>query len=202
MTTAAAPPIRIVALVGSVVTPCGVAKVTHVVADGARAAGAQVDEVALLAIDLPLFSFDREAAEGLPPAVVALKAQVEQADGLLVGAPELNRSITGVLKNAIDWIARPLEPGGPRNTSFAGTPAAIVSGSKWDHAGFRGLHELRSILGGVGCLVIPEEASVPHAPPRFRPDGTLDDTELRERLHGIGAALVTMAGRLRQEGRP
>jgi chromate reductase len=182
--------VKVLALVGSIVTPCGVQRLTAVASEGARLAGAEVREIQLLGLDLPLFSFDREAADGMPPAVLELKAAIEASDGLLVGAPELNTSITGVLKNAIDWAARPIDAEGPRNASFAGKVAAMVSGSKWDHAGIRGLAELRGILAGVGCLVIPEQISVPHAPPRFAADGSLPDDELRARLHALGASLV------------
>ena len=182
--------VTVLALVGSIVTPCGVQRLTAVAAEGARLAGAEVHEIQLLGLDLPLFSFDREAAEGIPPAALELKTAIEASDGLLVGAPELNAGITGVLKNAIDWAARPTEPDGPRNTTFAGTTAAMVSGSKWDHAGIRGLAELRGILASVGCLVLPEQISVPHAPPRFAADGSLPDDELRSRLHALGATLV------------
>lgn len=182
--------VKVVAVVGSIVTPCGVQRLTAVASEGARLAGAEVTEVQLLGLDLPLFSFDREAASGIPPAARELKAAIEASDGLLVGAPEFNGGVTGVLKNAIDWVSRPLAPGGPRNESFAGSIAAMVSGSKWDHAGIRGLSELRGVLAGVGCLVIPEQLSVPHAPPRFDADGSLPDDELREELHALGAALV------------
>jgi len=181
---------EVVALVGSIVTPCGVQRLTAVAAEGARLAGATVTEIQLLDLDLPLFSFDREAATGIPPAALELKSAIEGSDGLLVGAPEFNTGFTGVLKNAIDWASRPAEPGGPRNSSFAGSVAAMVSGSKWDHAGIRGLAELRSVLAGVGCLVLPQQLSVPHAPPRFAADGSLPDAELRGELHALGAALV------------
>jgi len=181
---------KVLAVVGSIVTPCGVQRLTAVAAEGARLAGAEVTEVQLLGLDLPLFSFDREAAAGIPAAALELKTAIEASDGLLVGAPEFNTAVTGVLKNAIDWASRPAEPGGPRNSSFAGKVAVMVSGSKWDHAGIRGLAELRVILSGVGCVVLPQQLSVPHAPPRFDADASLPDDALRAELHDLGAALV------------
>ncbi|MCS6797003.1 MAG: NAD(P)H-dependent oxidoreductase [Myxococcota bacterium] len=56
---------------------------------------------------IPLYDGDLEAREGLPPAVVELKAQIAAADGLLLATPEYNQSFPGVLKNAIDWLSRP-----------------------------------------------------------------------------------------------
>lgn len=72
--------------------------------------------------DLPLFNADLESA--LPEQVVRYKADVESADGLLIVSPEYNRSIPGVLKNALDWGSRPWG----RN-SFAGTPVAVTGAS-------------------------------------------------------------------------
>ena len=55
-------------------------------------------------IDIPLFNVDVEA-EGLPVAVEAYREAIQNADALLIASPEYNSSITGVLKNAIDWAS-------------------------------------------------------------------------------------------------
>ncbi len=57
--------------------------------------------------DIPLYDGDREAADGVPTAVAALKDSVAQADGLMLFTPEYNNGIPGVFKNAIDWMSRP-----------------------------------------------------------------------------------------------
>ena len=56
---------------------------------------------------IPLYDGDVETAEGIPPAVAALKEAIVAADGLLLVTPEYNNSIPGVFKNAIDWLSRP-----------------------------------------------------------------------------------------------
>lgn len=67
-------------------------------------------EVEVAGIDgIPLYDADRETAEGLPPAVVALKDRIAAADGLLLASPEYNGSLPGPLKNAVDWLTRPPE---------------------------------------------------------------------------------------------
>lgn len=71
---------------------------------------------------LPLFSQDIEAE--FPASAQALKDVIEAADGVLVVTPEYNRSISGVLKNAIDWSSRPWG-----SNSFDSKPAAIVGAS-------------------------------------------------------------------------
>ena len=57
--------------------------------------------------DIPLYDGDVEAAQGIPPAVQALKTRIQESQGLLLVTPEYNNSIPGVFKNAIDWLSRP-----------------------------------------------------------------------------------------------
>lgn len=72
-------------------------------AEAARAFGdADVTEADL---DLPLYNGDVEDA-GIPAPVQRLMDQVRDADALLIGAPEYNKGISGVLKNALDWLSR------------------------------------------------------------------------------------------------
>lgn len=75
---------------------------------------------------IPLYDGDLEAAQGIPPAVQALKAKVMQADGLLLVTPEYNNSMPGVLKNAIDWLSRPPADIGK---VFGGRPVALMGAS-------------------------------------------------------------------------
>lgn len=56
--------------------------------------------------DIPLYNRDVESDSGFPSSVVALRDAVANADGLLVATPEYNYSISGVLKNAWDWMSR------------------------------------------------------------------------------------------------
>jgi len=56
---------------------------------------------------IALYDGDDETQEGLPLAVQKLKDAFEKADGVVIASPEYNRSISGVLKNAIDWMSRP-----------------------------------------------------------------------------------------------
>lgn len=74
---------------------------------------------------LPLFNSDDEAQ--YPAAAQTLKDQVAAADAIIFATPEYNRSVPGVLKNAIDWISRPYG-----KNSFVGKPVLIagVSGGK------------------------------------------------------------------------
>lgn len=72
--------------------------------------------------DLPHYDTDLET--DMPAAVQTAKKQVEQADGVLIVTPEYNRSVPGVLKNAIDWISRPWG-----HNSFVAKPLGITGAS-------------------------------------------------------------------------
>lgn len=88
-----------------------------------EAAKSERATVQYIDIRLPLYSEDVERA-GIPVKVQKMKRVVEAADGVLFVTPEYNRSVPGVLKNAIDWASRPYG-----KTSFAGKPVGIVGSS-------------------------------------------------------------------------
>lgn len=66
--------------------------------------GVRVDVATLHGI--PLYDGDAEARDGIPPAVLALKAQIVAADGLMLFTPEYNHGVPGVFKNGLDWLSR------------------------------------------------------------------------------------------------
>src|SRR3989344_7522340 len=69
--------------------------------------------------NLPLYNQDDEAT--FPAVAQELKDKIEAADGVIIATPEYNRSIPGVLKNAIDWASRPYG-----KNSFAGKPVLTM----------------------------------------------------------------------------
>lgn len=91
--------------------------------------------------DLPLFNQDLES--NVPAPVITLKQEIESADGVLFVTPEYNRSIPGVLKNAIDWASRPYG-----KSSWAGKPAAICGTSPGAVGAAVAQNHLRSICAG------------------------------------------------------
>jgi len=96
---------------------------------------------------LPLYNYDLDA--GIPDAVDAFKAAVEASDALLFVTPEYNRSIPGVLKNALDWGSRPWG-----SNSWHGKRAAVV-GTGLNSAGTAvAQSHLRGILGYLGVTVM------------------------------------------------
>ena len=116
-------------------------------ADAARDAGAEVTLIDLRDLPLPLFDGDLEDKQGLPENAKKLKALLRAHDGLLISSPEYNSSITGVLKNAIDWASRAETDDEPPLVCFRGKVAALLSASPGALGGLRGLVHLRAILG-------------------------------------------------------
>ena len=128
---------------------------------------------------LPLFDQDVEE-QGDPAAVAALKDAAGRADALLLACPEYNGGITGVLKNAIDWISR---PGIARQAApLAGKRVCIVGASPGITGTVRAQDQLRLVLRRAGALVEPQgEVLVFQAHTKIA-DGRLTDERTRESL--------------------
>ena len=107
-------------------------------------------EVLPISVDLPLYNEDIERA-GVPAAVQAAKDAVVAADGLIIITPEYNRSIPGVLKNAIDWISRPYG-----DNSFAGKPVVIAGASPSPLATTQSQFQLRSVVSFLGMQLFAQ----------------------------------------------
>jgi chromate reductase, NAD(P)H dehydrogenase (quinone) len=120
-----------------------------------------------------------------PPAVAALKAAIAGADAVLVATPEYNASIPGVLKNALDWVSRPVA-----GTPLRGKPAAVVGASTGLFGAVWAQAELRKVLATIGARVVDRELPVSEADERFDADGRLDDEDLREVYSEILAELA------------
>lgn len=181
--------VRILAFAGSTRQDSFNKRLVRVAAGGARAAGAEVTELDLREVPLPLFCEDVEARDGLPPAGLKLKQLLRAHQGLLIAAPEYNSSITAVLKNAIDWASRP-EPGEPPLSCFAGKVAALMSASPGALGGLRGLVHVRAILGNIQVLVLPDQIAVVKAHEAFNADGSLKDARQQAAAAGLGEKLA------------
>lgn len=125
---------------------------------------------------------DRQA--GRPPAVEDLWRAVEQADGVLVSTPEYNHSIPGQLKNALDWLSRPLADSPLRNK-----PAAVIGASTGMFGAVWAQAELRKVLSAIGARVLDRELPVPSAD-ELLADGVITDEELETALADLVAALA------------
>ncbi|WP_319825560.1 NAD(P)H-dependent oxidoreductase [Thalassovita sp.] len=89
---------------------------------------------------LPLYDGDLEDAQGIPGAVLALADQIRQADGIILSSPEYNKGITGVLKNALDWVSR------VEGMVLKDKPLAVMSANDGRAGGETGQYMLRACL--------------------------------------------------------
>jgi len=138
---------------------------------------------------LPMFNHDFETP--FPEAVVAFREKLAQADAILIATPEYNSSITGALKNALDWASRkPLPP-------LQGKPAAIMGASTGNFGTLRAQLHLRQILTHVGALTLGKpEVLVARAEQVFDAEGKLVDETARGFLRDLLAALAKWTERV------
>lgn len=192
------PSARILAFAGSARRDSFNKKLLAVVAEGARAAGAEVEIVDLADFPMPIFDQDLEAEEGLPTNARRLEQMLRERDGLLIASPEYNSSISPLLKNTLDWISRSKEGGGPPLAAFKNKVAALVAASPGRLGGLRGLVHVRAILQNMGVMVIPDQLAVSQAHRAFTADGKLEDSRQRGRAEDIGRRLTEILGRLKK----
>jgi len=139
--------------------------------------------------DLPMYNQDLEAE--LPAGVVRFKAELAAADGILFVTPEHSRSVPAVLKNAIDWGARPWG----RN-SWAGKTAAITGTSPGAIGTAVAQQHLRQMLGVLGALVMGGEAYVTFKPDLVDDAGIVSDESTRAFLRDFTDQFAALLERL------
>ncbi|MDP3793223.1 MAG: NAD(P)H-dependent oxidoreductase [Candidatus Uhrbacteria bacterium] len=150
-----------------------------------RAAPAHGAEIEIVSIaDLPLYNTDIE--QPLPDTVKVFKDKVKAADAILIASPEYNYSVSGVLKNAIDWLSRP-----PDDVSLKGKTVAIMGASPGTLGSGRAQYHLRQILLSITGIVLPRpEVIVTLAKDKFDEQGNLTDEKTREKVSALVNALV------------
>lgn len=139
--------------------------------------------------DLPLYNQDLEGE--LPQCVVRFKSEIAAADALLFVTPEHNRSIPAVLKNAIDWGARPYG-----QNSWSGKPAAVTGTSLGALGTALAQLHLRQVLGTLGALVMGGEAYISFKPGLVDSNGTIADETTRGFLQAFIDQFAAMVARL------
>ncbi len=187
---------RILAFSGSTRKDSYNKKLVKVAMQGAESAGAQVTYVDLRELELPLYDGDLEEAQGLPPGARRFKDLLLANDGLLIAAPEYNSSISGVLKNAIDWASRPV-PGEKPLEAFSGKVAGLLAASPGMLGGLRGLVAVRSLLSNIQVIVLPDQLAVNQAHLAFDEHGEMKDEKQREKAYSIARQVAETVRKLK-----
>lgn len=164
--------IKLLALAGSTRTDSLNKRLLQAVVDLVPDGDAEVNLIDLRDYPLPLFDGDLEVQEGIPDNAMTLKQLFLDADALLISTPEYNTSLPAVLKNAIDWISRPV----PDQSWLAGISGQVVgamSASPGSTGGMSALAHLRQMFTNLGALVVPGFTACPNAGEAFNDDGSL-----------------------------
>ena len=129
--------------------------------------------------DIP--AYDEDLEDLAPGAVDELKAAIAAADAVLIATPEYNGSIPGALKNALDWVSRPIA-----ESPIRSTPVAVIGASTGAFGAVWAQRDLKKVLGLMGARVLDVELPVAKADRRLAEP----DAELRAQLAGVMAELV------------
>ena len=129
--------------------------------------------------DLPLYNQDFD--HDYPAPGVRFKQAVEAADALLFVTPEYNRSMPGVLKNAIDVGSRP-----PGSNSFAGKPAAVIGTSPGARGTALAQQHLRNVFVGLDVLAMAQpEVTVQFQEELIDEEGRIGNERTQKFLQGF-----------------
>lgn len=129
--------------------------------------------------DLPLYNQDFDAA--YPPVCQKLKNTIKSSSALLFVTPEYNRSIPGVLKNAIDIASRPWG-----TNSFAGKPGGVIGASVGANGTAMAQQHLRNVLSYLDVATLPQpEVFIQFKDDMIDSDGKIGNADTQKFLQGF-----------------
>lgn len=135
-------------------------------------------------LHLPLYDGDLEEAGGIPANVQVLADQIGEADAIVIAAPEYNKGISGVLKNALDWVSR------VEGSVFADKPVVVMSAAAGRTGGETQQFMTMSCLLQLGVRLVPGPAvMVAGAMNEFDDAGRLKSESYRNAVAGRMAKL-------------
>jgi chromate reductase len=138
--------------------------------------------------DIPHYNQD-EDVEPPPDAIAAFRKAVADSDAVLIASPEYNASVSGVLKDAIDWASRPYGA-----APLQEKPVAIVSASVTPSGGTAAQEDLIAILRRARAHVVDgPQVAIANSPSAFDAEGRLIDPQAREGLRQLLQNLVDAA---------
>jgi chromate reductase, NAD(P)H dehydrogenase (quinone) len=132
--------------------------------------------------------YDEDEDKSQVASVIDLKERIAAADAVLFATPEYNHSIPGHLKNALDWVSRPLA-----DTPLKGKPVAVIGASTGMFGAVWAQAELRKVLSAIGAKVIDRELPVPMADEIVRDREKLESSGTHSLIVGLLAELMDAA---------
>lgn len=139
--------------------------------------------------------YNQDLESNPPQRVAEFKEKIRNADALLIATPEYNYSVSGVLKNAIDWASRP-----KADTPLEGKPVAIMSASTGRHGGARAQYHLRQSFVFLNMHPINRpEVMLSSAQDNVDANGKVTNEQTRQLIRQLLEALVEWTKRLREK---
>ena len=173
-------------------------RLAHVAADMARAGGADLTQLELGDLDIPMYNADLEA-QATPPDVMKLKQILLEHPAWIICSPEYNGSYTALLKNTIDWASSPVKSD-PAWTdgfkSFTGKVVGMLSASPGALGGLRSQSHLLPLLINLQCWVAPKALALGRAGDAFDADGKLVNENHRQSVQAVIDQVLFAAARL------
>ena len=183
---------KILAFAGSLREHSYSKRVVKTAMKGAEKACADVIFVDLRDYPMPLYNADEHEQNGFDANALRFQKLLGEHDGFLIASPEYNGSLSGALKNALDWASRPSNEY-KQIEVFKGKVAAIMSESPGAFGGLRCLGHLRGVLSILQVNILPSEIAVGKVNTMFDGDGEeMTDDKMREILENLGASLADM----------
>ena len=169
-------------------------KLANQLASTVSSLGAEPTPVNLNDFELPIYNGDLESSAGLPTGAARLKKLMQDHAGMIIASPEYNGFMTPVLINAIDWCTRSDEASVDLSP-FNGKTVLIVSASPGPGGGGRSANHLRTMLSGIGAIVIPQSLTVPSAFAAFDEQGLFSDDKMTARANRLVAQFLEFTSR-------
>lgn len=142
--------------------------------------------------DIPIYNWDIEQ-DGMPETVRKFREDIAQSDAILFASPEYNFSISGALKNALEWASRPPEP------PFSGKPCAIMGASVSPLGTARGQAHLRNICTALNLFSInAPHCDITEARKKFNEQNDLIDAAAVEQIRELLAELERLTMKMAQ----
>ena len=133
---------------------------------------------------IPLFNEDSEG-DLTPDAVLRLRSRIRSSEAVLIASPEYNGSITGVLKNLIDWASRPYG-----QSAFACKPVSVVGASPSRFGALRSQETAIAVLTSAGATVVGGPHPVEQVFRLVDPEGRISDEATQSMLRAVLAGLT------------
>lgn len=173
---------KIVGVLGSLNPDSTTGKAMNVALEAARAAGAEVELISFRERPLPIYDPSAREAQGQDANVQYFVKVMSEADGFILGSPEYHNGVSGVFKNALDFVG---------STQFAGKPIGLVA-SAGGAVATNTLNQMLTMMRSLHGYVVPQFGSVGYMD-SFAENGTFANEKSQARFEQIGKDVVQLA---------